>query len=331
MAAPEKIITLGCMHLVVLDGHVLNPGDNPWEPLERLGTLTVYPRTEDALIAPRAQAADIVLTNKTPLTAETLAELPSLRGICVLATGHDIVDGKAARARGVPVCNVPSYGTECVAQHVFALLLELCHRVGAHDAAVRAGEWVACPDFSFWKAPIRELDGLVLGIIGYGRIGRRVARIALCFGMEVWATSSRSHRAGSEPEPIWKSTEEILAGADVISLHCPLNASTRELINASSLATMKAGALLINTARGALVNEPDLTRALERGVIAGAALDVLTDEPMRADCPLSNAPNCIITPHMAWASVRARKRLMAITATNVRALLDGSPVNVVNG
>jgi glycerate dehydrogenase len=319
------------MHIVVLDGHVLNPGDNPWAPLEQLGTVTVYPRTPPELVVERAYSAEILLTNKTPVPADVLWRLPQLRGICVLATGTNVVDVAAARARGVPVCNVPSYSTESVSQHVFALLLELTNRVALHDHAVRTGEWIRSPDFSFWRAPLLELNGRVLGIIGYGRIGARVAAIGRSFGMTVWATRPRSRRVEPLPWLEWRRRSEIFAGADVVSLHCALAPSTANLVNRKTLTTMKRDALLLNTARGGLVNEADLAWALGNGVIAGAALDVLAEEPMRPDCPLLTAPNCIVTPHVAWTSLPARQRLMQITADNIRSIVEGTPINTVAG
>jgi glycerate dehydrogenase len=306
------------MRIVVLDGYTLNPGDNPWNALARLGALTVYDRTAGAQILPRTRPADIVLINKTPLTAETLAQLPNLRCIAVLATGHNIVDGGAARARGIPVCNVPEYGTDSVAQHVFALLLELCHHVGLHDAAVEAGEWTHTRDFCFWKTPPIELTGLTMGLIGFGRIGQRVGELALAFGMHVTAAGRG------------QSIAEVFAHADVVSLHCPLTVENARFVNRDLLRQMKRSAFFINTARGGLVDEQALADALNAGELAGAAVDVVSVEPMRPDNPLLRARNCIITPHMAWGSLAARRRLMATTVRNVEAFLAGCPINVVN-
>jgi glycerate dehydrogenase len=307
------------MPIVVLDGYTLNPGDNPWDELARLATLIVYDRTAAADIVPRARDAEIVLTNKTPLTAETLAQLPQLRFISVLATGHNIVDGAAARARGIPVSNVPEYGTDSVAQHVFALLLELCHHVGLHDAAVKSGEWSRSPDFCFWKSPPSELAGLTMGIIGCGRIGRRVGALARAFGMQVLA-AGRSLR----------DSADVFARADVVSLHCPLTADNVAFVNRDLLRTMKPSAFFINTARGGLVDEHALADALNEGRLAGAAVDVVSVEPIRPDNPLLTARHCLITPHMAWGSRAARRRLMAATVKNVEAFLAGRPINVVN-
>lgn len=330
MAAARPLVAGQRPRLVVLDGHVLNPGDNPWRELEALGELVVFARTPPELVVERAREADVVLTNKTPLSAATLAALPRLGGVCVLATGYNVVDVRAARELGIPVCNVPSYSTESVAQHVFALLLELCHRVGLHAALVRDGAWTQSPDFAFWRAPLLELDERVLGIVGFGRIGQRVAAIARAFGMTVWATPPRA--GGPPPAGVeWRSMDEIFRQADVVSLHCALTADTERLVNRERLAQMKPTAFLINTARGALVDEHALAQALNDGRLAGAALDVVTVEPMTADNPLRLAERCVITPHVAWTSLRARQRLMRITADNVRGLITGAPQNLVNG
>jgi glycerate dehydrogenase len=321
---------MSSMRIVVLDGYTLNPGDNPWDALARLGKLTVYDRTPREQIVARAREAEVVLTNKTPLMAETLAQLPQLRFISVLATGQNIVDGEAARARGIPVSNVPEYGTDSVAQHVFALLLELCHQVGRHDAAVKAGEWIRSPDFCFWTVPPIELVGSTMGLIGFGRIGRRVAELADAFGMRVIA-AARSRRNAPESNAVaWRSVGEVFAEADVVSLHCPLTAENARFVNRTLLRTMKRSAFFINTARGGLVDEQALAEALNSGSIAAAAVDVVSVEPMRADNPLLHARNCIITPHIAWGSLAARRRLMTATVKNVEAFLAGRPINVVN-
>ncbi len=317
------------MKVVVLDGYTLNPGDNPWEALARLGELVVHDRTEPSRIVERARGATVVLTNKTPLDAATLAQLPELRFIGVLATGYNIVDVEAARQRGVVVSNVPEYGTDSVAQHVFALLLELCHHVGAHDAAVHAGEWSASKDFCFWKSPPVELAGKTMGIVGLGRIGRRVAELARAFGMEVVA-AGRGPAAESTPSVPRLPVVELFTAADVVSLHCPLTPANTGFVDRQLLARMKPSAFLINTARGGLVEEAALAEALRGGRLGGAAVDVVSAEPMRVDNPLLEAPNCIITPHIAWASLAARRRLMATAVANVEAFLAGEPVNVVN-
>lgn len=316
--------------LVVLDGFTVNPGDNPWDPLAALGSLTVYDRTPDELVVERAAGAEIVLTNKTRLNRAALSQLPGLRGICVLATGVNVVDLDAARERGIVVCNVPSYSTASVAQHTIALLFELTNAVGLHDQAVHAGEWVRSPDFCFWKQPVSELEGQVLGIVGYGAIGRRVAAIAKNFGMFVIAAKSSRSSHEDDGTVERRPLDALFREADVLSLHCPLTPETDRLIRWERLTTMKPSALLINTARGGLIDEADLAAALERRVIAGAALDVLSSEPPKPDNPLLKAPNCIITPHIAWTSLAARRRLLEVTVDNVRALLAGRPIHVVN-
>jgi glycerate dehydrogenase len=317
------------MKIVVLDGHTLNPGDNPWDDVAKLGELTVHERTGAGEIVSRARGARILLTNKTPLTAETLGQLPELGFISVLATGHNIVDAAAARKRGIPVSNVPVYGTDSVAQHTFALLLELCHNVGLHSRQVRGGAWTRSADFCFWRTPPVELSGLTMGIVGFGRIGRRVGELSHAFGMKVLAYDAV--RGETPSYPVKRAQlEELFREADVVSLHCPLTAENPGMVDAARLATMKRTAFLINTARGPLVNEKDLATALDAGTIAGAAVDVVSKEPIAADNPLLGAKNCIITPHIAWATLSARKRLMETTAQNVAAYLAGRPINVVN-
>jgi len=310
------------VRIVVLDGHTLNPGDNPWDPIARSGELTVFDRTPPALVVERARDAVIVLTNKTPLDAQAIGALPCLRFIAVLATGYDVVDVVAARARGVPVSNVPEYGTESVAQHTFALLLELCNRTATHAAAVASSEWSRSPDFSFWKAPLVELSGLTMGIVGSGRIGRRVAEIARAFGMRVATASSRR---ADRTELI-----RLFAEADVVSLHCPLTTENARFVNRDLLRRMKPTAFLLNTARGGLIDEAALRAALEAGELAGAGLDVASREPIDAANPLLGAPNLVLTPHIAWASLAARRRLMEATARNVEAFLAGAPINRVD-
>ena len=318
------------MKIVVLDGYTLNPGDNPWDELAQLGALTVYDRTPSDQIIGRAAGAQIVLTNKTLLTAETLRQLSQLRFVAVLATGYNVVDVGAARARGVPVSNVPEYGTDSVAQHVFALLLELCHHVGLHDRAVKNGEWMRSVDFCFWKMPPVELNGLTMGIVGLGRIGRRVGMLAQAFGMNVVAAGgTRRDDPGFRPFA-WTTIPALFATADVISLHCPLTADNARFVNRDLLRRVKPSAFFINVARGGLVDEAALTVALNAGQLAGAAVDVASAEPMAADNPLVQARNCFITPHIAWASLAARRRLMATTVQNVQAFIAGRPINVVN-
>jgi len=318
------------MNIVVLDGHTLNPGDNPWDGLARLGELKVYDRTPAAHIVARARDADVVLTNKTPLDAATIASLTQLRFIAVLAAGYNVVDIGAARARGIPVSNVPEYGTDSVAQHVFALLLELCHHVGAHDAAVRAGEWTRAADFCFWQAPLIELAGQTMGVVGFGRIGRRVGELAHAFGMPVLAAGGTSRLDPGYRPFDWTEIPALFSRADVISLHCPLTADNAAFVNRELLRRVQPTAFLINAARGGLVDERALAEALNAGRLAGAAVDVVSEEPMRADNPLLGARNCIITPHIAWATLAARRRLMATAVRNVEAFLAGRPINVVN-
>jgi len=318
------------MRIVVLDGHALNPGDNPWTDLEELGDLTVYDRVTADQIVPKAAGAQVVLTNKTPLTSQTLAQLPDLRFISVLATGYNVVDVEAARRRGISVSNVPVYGTDSVAQFVFAFLLELCHHVASHSEQVHAGEWAKSEDFCFWSTPLTELAGRTMGLLGFGRIGRRVGELAHAFGMPVWAHDPFPGDAPPYKPFEWKGVEEVFAGADVVSLHCPQTAENQGMVDARLLGLMKPEALLINTARGGLVNEADLAAALNEGRIAGAAVDVVSEEPIRPDNPLLGAGNCLVTPHIAWATLAARRRLMRTTADNVTAFLAGSPINVVN-
>lgn len=318
-------------NIVILDGFTINPGDNPWTQLEELGKCTIYDRTAPELKIERARDADIILTSKVKLDTATLEALPRLKYISLLATGYNNVDVVTAGKLGIPVSNVPAYSTESVVQTTFALLLELAVNVGVHDAAVKAGEWTRCPDHSFWKTSIVELDGLTLGIVGYGTIGRAVARVGAAFGMRVIAYAPRiPHDPG--PVPVsFVTLEELSATADVVSLNCPQTKENTGFVNAELLTTMKPTAFLINVARGGLVNEYDLAQALNSGQIAGAGLDVVAHEPMLSDNPLLNAPNCVFTPHLAWASLAARRRLMAIVAANVASYLAGAPINLVNG
>ncbi|MET0793097.1 MAG: D-2-hydroxyacid dehydrogenase [Polyangiaceae bacterium] len=317
--------------IVVLDGHTVNPGDNPWTPLAELGELTVHPRSSPDEVVARAADAQIVILNKAELNGAALLQLPRLQGVSVLATGVNSVDLAVAAAQGIAVCNVPSYSTASVVQHTLALLLELCHRVGRHDASVHAGDWQRSPDFSYWQSPLLELDGKLLGVVGYGAIGQGVAQAARSLGMRVCAAQLPG-RPEFAPDPALPrlSLEQLFRECDVISLHCPLNADTRQLVSAERLSLMKAGSFLINTARGGLIDEHALRVALDNGQLAGAALDVLSSEPPSADNPLLGAKQCVITPHVAWTSLAARQRLLATTVENVRALLAGSPIHVVN-
>ena len=317
------------MRIVILDAFTTNPGDLDWGPVAALGELTVHDRTPDEEIVARATGAEAVLTNKTQLSAATLAALPGLRYVGVLATGVNVVDLAAAAAAGVTVTNVPGYSTPGVAQAVFALLLELTNKTGALSASARAGRWQACEDFCYGDGELVELEGLTLGIVGHGAIGRRVAEIARAFGMRVVA-ASRSRPAGMTADGVvFLPLDEVFRTADVVSLHCPLTPETRHLVNAARLAMMKPSAYLVNTARGGLVDEQALADALAAGRIAGAGLDVLTQEPPRDGSPLLTSPNCVITPHVAWATRKARARLIAAAAANLAAFLAGRPQNVV--
>ncbi|WP_243311984.1 D-2-hydroxyacid dehydrogenase [Fundidesulfovibrio agrisoli] len=316
--------------IVVLDGATLNPGDNPWDAVAALGPLTVHDRTPAGLTVERAQGAPVVLTNKTRLGADVIAALPELRYIGVLATGYDVVDLAAAGARGIPVCNVPGYGTESVAQFVVAQMLAMTRRVELHDSQVRGGEWNRCGEFTFWSTPQVELAGLTLGVVGFGGIGRRVAELGLALGMRVLAHAPRPKAPIESALFGFTGLEELFEYSDVVTLHCPLTAENDAFVNAALLGRMRPGSYLVNTARGRLVNETDLAQALHSGRLAGAALDVLAVEPPDPANPLLAAPNCLITPHMAWASLTARKRLMAIAADNVRMFLGGAAQNVVN-
>ena len=318
------------MKIVVLDGHALNSGDLSWEPLRALGELQVFDRTSEDQIVERAQDAEIVLTTKTHLSAQILRQLKNTLYIGVLFTGYDVVDVKAARELGITVTNIPTYGTASVAELTFALLLELCHHVALHSEAACAGEWSRSVDFTFWKTPLIELAGKTIGIIGLGRIGRRVTEIALAFELQVIVADEVRSAVPDLPNFRWCEIDELLPQADVVSLHCPLLPQTQGLINARSLALMKPSAFLINVSRGPLIIEQDLADALNNGRLAGAAVDVLSSEPPSPGNPLLHAKNCIVTPHIAWATKEARTRLLNTAIANVRAFLDGHPVNVVN-
>lgn len=312
------------MKIVILDGYTENPGDLSWNGFSELGALTVYERTAPEEILTRIGDAEIVYTNKTPLTATTIAAAPNLKYIGVLATGYNVVDGEAARQRGIPVTNIPTYGTAAVAQYVFALLLEICHRVGHHAGEVQKGRWSDCPDFCFWDYPLIELSGKTMGIIGYGRIGRSTARIARAFGMEVIA-----YDTFVKADEI-VALDELYERSDVISLNCPLFPETQGMINKIAIGKMKDGVILINTSRGPLIVEQDLREALVSGKVRAAASDVVSTEPIKKDNPLLGLTNMLITPHIAWAPKESRERLMDIAVNNLRAFLSGAPVNVVN-
>lgn len=319
------------MKIVILDGYTENPGDLSWEGIARLGELTVYDRTpkDPDEICRRIGDAEMVITNKTPLTAEILGRCPGIRYIGLLSTGYNIVDCAAARAQGIPVTNIPAYSTDAVAQLAMALLLEITNQVGRHSAAVREGKWSSCADFCFWETPLTELSGKTMGIIGFGRIGQAMGRLARAFGMHVLATGSRPTEEGSAIAD-YVELEELLSRSDVVSLHCPLFPETERLINKHTIERMKDGAILLNTGRGQLICEPALAQALHSGKLRAAGLDVLSQEPPAADNPLLTAPNCFITPHIAWAAKESRARLMTIAEENLRLFLAGTPQNVVN-
>lgn len=318
------------MKLVVLDGLGINPGDLSWDCLKQFGQIEVHqqiPCCEDAVRF--LQGADVAITNKTPITARLLDACPTVKLVCVLATGYNVVDCEAAAQRGIPVCNVPDYGTSAVAQFTFALLLELCHRIGHHDKLVHEGRWTSCPTFCFWDTPQMELAGKTLGIIGFGRIGRAVATIAKAFGMRVLAYNRSRHPEG-EKLGQYVPLAQLLAEADIVTVHCPLTDETNRLINKDTIAQMKDGAILLNTSRGGVLDEADVKQALVEGKLRGAAMDVAAVEPIPGDSPLLTAPNCILTPHMAWAPVESRQRILDCTVRSIQAFLDGSPVNTVN-
>jgi len=317
------------MKIVILDGHTLNPGDLSWEGLSKFGELKAYERTPPELVAERCAEAEIIITNKAIVTRETINSLPALRYIGVTATGVNIVDCKAATERSIPVTNVPGYGPRSVAQMTFAHILNFTQQTAHHANEVSKGRWSNCPDFCFTDFPLVELDGLVLGILGYGDIGKESARIGRAFGMEVIAHSrSLTESIPGEVEAV--DLSELFVRSDVLSLHCPLTPETEKVVNAESLASMKPSAFLINTGRGPLVDEQALANTLNGGKLAGAGLDVLSTEPPPPDNPLIGAKNCIVTPHIAWATLAARKRLLDITVANLKAFLEGGPKNIVN-
>ena len=317
------------MKLTILDGYCVNPGDLSWDALRRFGEVEVFDRTRVDEVLERAAGAAIVLINKTPLPGYILRQLPELRYIGVLATGYNVVDVEAAGERGIVVANIPTYGTASVAQFVFALLLELCHNVKLHADAVRAGEWAHNPDWSFWKTPLMELSGKTMGIVGFGRIGRQVGRIADAMGMRVIANDTYQGDEPIFPGFRWASVDELLRESDVVTLHSPLFPETRGMIYAGSLTLMKPTAILINTSRGPLVVDHDLADALNAGRLAGAGLDVLSVEPPTEHNPLLSARNCLVTPHIAWATKEARSRLIDLVVENITAFMAGEPRNVV--
>ena len=320
------------MKIVVLDGYTENPGDLSWDGLRALGELTVYDRTpitDDAAILRNIGDADVVYTNKTPLSRATIEAAPNLKFISMLATGYNVVDIAAAKERGIPVSNIPSYGTTAVGQFAIALLLEICHRIGVHSDAVKAGHWASCPDYCFWYHPLIELAGKTMGIVGCGRIGQNTAAIAKALGMTVIAYDEFPSESGKAVAD-FVSLDELYARSDVISLHCPLFPSNTEMINKDSIAKMRDGVIIINTSRGGLVNEQDLADALESGKVYAAGADVVSVEPIKPNNPLLSAKNCILTPHIAWAPIESRRRLMGVAIENLAAFKAGQPINVVN-
>jgi len=320
------------MTIVILDGYTENPGDLSWGDFEKLGELKVFdrsPMNDDDEIIRRIAGAEVVITNKTPVSRRAIESSKTLRYIGVLATGYNIVDCKAAREKDIPVANIPSYGTDAVGQFAIALLLEICHHIGHHDRAVKEGRWEKSADWCFWDYPLIELSGKTMGIIGFGRIGQATGRIAKALGMEVIANDETPNEAGRSIAQ-YVSREEIFRRSDVISLHCPLFPATKEMINRESIAKMKDGVIIINNSRGPLIVEKDLADALSSGKVYAAGIDVVSVEPIRKDNPLLKAENCIITPHISWAPKESRSRLMGIAVDNLRAFIEGKPVNVVN-
>ena len=319
------------MKIVVLDGYCENPGDLSWAPLEQFGEVVVFDRTHDTkeAVVERLKDADILVGNKNNITAEIMDACPKLKYIAVQATGYNVIDVAAAKERGIPVSNVPTYGTMAVAQHPMALLLEITNLVGHHNDRVHAGRWAEGPDWCFWDSPLMELDGKTLGVIGFGKIGQQTAKMAKAFGMNILATGSRPNDEGRAIGE-YVEMDELLAKSDVITLHCPLFPNTKGIICKENIDKMKDGVIILNSSRGPLVVEQDLADALRSGKVKAAAVDVVSAEPMTNDNPLLTAPNCIITPHIAWAPKEARQRIMDTTAKNIEAFLNGSPINVVN-
>lgn len=318
------------MKIVVLDGYTENPGDLSWESLGALGALTVYDRTPGHMAAERIGDAEAVYTNKTPITGETIEKCSNLKFIGVLATGYNVIDIEAARSAGIVVSNIPSYGTDAVAQYAIALLLELCHHIGEHSDCVKNGEWSRSRDWCFWNHPLVELAGKTFGVIGFGRIGQRTAKIAEALGMKIVAYDEHPVKELEGENCKYVSLDELLSLSDVISLHCPLFPSTEGIINQDTIAKMKEGVKIINTSRGPLIVEQDLRQALDSGKVSGAAVDVVSEEPIREDNPLLGAENSIITPHIAWAPKESRQRLMDIAVSNLKAFMEGKAINVVN-
>ena len=320
------------MKIVVLDGYTLNPGDLSWEGIKQYGDLTVHDRTgfDPETVIKTIGDAEIIFTNKTPLPRKVLENVPTLKYIGVLATGYNVVDVVAAKERGIAVTNIPTYGTVAVAQFTMALLLEICHHVGAHSDAVKKGVWENSIDFCFWNFPLFELAGKTMGLIGFGRIGQATAKVAQAFGLNILAYDTHQNPKLESETIKYASFDELLSQSDIISLHCPLFESTLGIINKNNIAKMKDGVIILNTSRGPLVVEEDLREALDGGKVAAAGVDVVSAEPIKSDNPLLKAKNCIITPHIAWAPKESRIRLMNTAVGNLGAFLDGTPVNVVN-
>ncbi|MDG1872325.1 MAG: D-2-hydroxyacid dehydrogenase [Mariniblastus sp.] len=318
------------MNIVALDGYLIDPSAELWSLVRPLGNFTLYDRTDSTETLERCATAEIVLTNKVMMDQAVIAQLPQLKMIGVTATGYNVVDVEFARSQGIVVTNVPEYSTDSVAQHVFASLLGFLHRPESHHAAVANGDWIRSSDFAFWLSPLTELSGKTFGVVGLGKIGRATAKLAAAFGMKVIANSRRESDPLDLPGFAWKSTEEIFSESDVVSLHCPQTPETEGFVNSELIAKMRSDSILINTARGGLVNEFDLTKALNADQIRGAILDVVSVEPMRADNPLLRAKNCLITPHIAWTTIEARARLTQTVADNIAAFQGGKPINVVN-
>ncbi len=318
------------MKIVVLDGYTLNPGDISWEEMEEFGEVTVYDRTRKEDVTARIGDAEVVYTNKTPLTKETFEACPNIKFVGILATGYNIVDVDAAKERGIPVSNIPTYGTAAVSQYAIALLLELCHHIGEHSDCVKKGDWTNNPDWCFWNYPLVELAGKTMGIIGFGRIGQDTGKLAQAFGMKVLAYDAHKRPELESETCRYVDLDTLFAESDVISLHCPLFAETEGIINKDSIAKMKTGVMIINDSRGPLIVEEDLRDALNSGKVAGAAVDVVSTEPIQMDNPLLKAKNMIITPHIAWAPKESRQRLMNLAVENLRSYVSGKPQNVVN-
>ena len=318
------------MKITVLDSYALNPGDLSWDWLKQLGDCYIYDRTPPEKVLERSENAEIIITNKTVLSAETMKQLPDLKFIALESTGYNICDVDYAKSRGIPVCNIPSYSTEAVAQLTFALILEITNSVGIHSDSVRRGDWVNCPDFCYWKTPLTELSGKTIGIVGFGKIGQRVADIAQAFNMKILAVSGHESNQSHRKNFSWVSMDELKKNSDIISFHCPLTKETENLLDDRFVEGCKKGVIIINTSRGPVVNSSALAKGLNDGKVGAAGLDVLTEEPPKADNPLLTAKNCYITPHIAWAGFETRERLMGILEENIKGYLNGKIQNRVN-